>query len=144
MINVFNFDDEYGDNGLYDEIDEDMYEDYYPGSELPDKWDNDEQKELQDKYGIHNYRDFAETCGDMIYADEDLIPWEDFGDTIQLESGVLESADDLYQIFIISDPDFAIRHTYEPVFYDSKRDIYLLGVTHFGTMWMGVPAPQLR
>ena len=44
---------------------------------------------------------------------------------------------DIYQYYIISEYgyEFLEEHTDEIVFYNEKLDIYLWGVTHFGTSW---------
>lgn len=46
--------------------------------------------------------------------------------------------------YIISDPSFAMEHSDELIFYDEELDLYLLAVTHFGTAWDCVPAPELH
>lgn len=47
-----------------------------------------------------------------------------------------------YQQFIISenDADRLAEYTNELVMYCEELDLYLLCVTHYGTMWSGVPA----
>ena len=67
-----------------------------------------------------------------------------FGDQMELESGYLPFDEDVFQWFIIDDPDFAINNTYEPVFYDSDLDLYILAVTHWGPGWCNVPPPRLK
>ena len=52
--------------------------------------------------------------------------------------------DEIYQFYIVSDPSFLLEHTDEPVFYDSELDLYIWGITHFGTAWDYVPAPELH
>lgn len=44
---------------------------------------------------------------------------------------------DIYQWYIISDSgaQFLMHETNEIVFYDSELDIYVWGVTHWGTSW---------
>ena len=44
---------------------------------------------------------------------------------------------DVYQTYIISERgyDFLRRHTDEIVYYCEELDIYLWGITHFGTSW---------
>lgn len=49
---------------------------------------------------------------------------------------------EIYQFFIIDSQtaEWLEMHTDEIIFYDSEYDLYILGVTHFGTMWSGVAA----
>ena len=86
-------------------------------------------------YGIKTYADLAETCGNMVLANEmakrplehesgDWAPWEEY-----------------FQRYIIQDTTFVMEHTDEPVFYDEELDLYVLGVNHLGTAWQLVPAP---
>ena len=44
---------------------------------------------------------------------------------------------DIYQYYILNDGDAErlIEHTNEIIYYNSKLDMYLLGVTHWGTSW---------
>ena len=37
-----------------------------------------------------------------------------------------------------------MEHSDELIFYDEELDLYLLAVTHFGTAWDCVPAPELH
>ena len=47
---------------------------------------------------------------------------------------------DIYQYFIIDgyDAERLAEDTDEIIYYNEKLDLYLLGVTHFGTPWNGV------
>ena len=49
---------------------------------------------------------------------------------------------DVFQYFIInySDAERLSEYTNELVYYCEPLDLYILGVTHFGTAWDGVPA----
>ena len=38
----------------------------------------------------------------------------------------------------------AMEHTDEPVFHDEELDLYVWGITHFGTSWDYVPAPEIH
>ena len=54
----------------------------------------------------------------------------------------ISDPDEIYQTYII-DANFASRlitHTKELVFYHTKLDVYILGVTHIGTRWSRVDA----
>lgn len=52
--------------------------------------------------------------------------------------------DEIYQLYIIQDPEFLIEHFDELVFYDSDLDLYVWGITHYGTPWSSVPAPEFK
>lgn len=49
---------------------------------------------------------------------------------------------DIYQYFMISEDDARrlADNTNEIIYYNSNLNIYLLGVTHFGTSWTYVPS----
>jgi hypothetical protein len=51
-----------------------------------------------------------------------------------------EDAKEIYQEYIItqSGADYLKRNTNEIVYYCEDLDIYLWGITHFGTSWSGV------
>lgn len=48
--------------------------------------------------------------------------------------------EDIYQTYIITSggADYLTRNTDEIVYYCEKLDMYLWGITHFGTSWDGV------
>lgn len=50
--------------------------------------------------------------------------------------------DEIYQQFIISERDAErlAEYTNEIVYFNEELDLYLLCVTHYGTMWSGVSA----
>ena len=62
-------------------------------------------------------------------------------DCWELVNGEIYYDDDeiyeIYQYYIISDYGyrFLADHTDEIVFYNEKLDIYIWGITHFGTSW---------
>ena len=47
---------------------------------------------------------------------------------------------DIYQYYIIdgNDAERLAEDTNEIIYYNEELDLYLLGVTHFGTLWSGV------
>ena len=51
-----------------------------------------------------------------------------------------EYDEEVFQWFIIDDDaaEFFMRFTNEPIYYSYSLNMYLLGVTHFGTAWRGV------
>lgn len=51
-----------------------------------------------------------------------------------------EDAKDIYQEYIITQggAEYLQRNTNEIVYYNENLDMYLWGITHFGTSWSGV------
>ncbi len=85
---------------------------------------------------IKTYADFAYMLGNLILANA-------FGKRqLELINGNLDENIEIFQYYIISNPDFALKYTDELIFYDDELDLYILGVTHFGTIWSGVSAPD--
>lgn len=92
---------------------------------------------------IKTYADFAKELGNMILCN-DIVK-----DELELVNGSYydEEYGDCYEIFqyyIIQDPRFAMRYTDEIIFYDNRLNLYVLGVTHYGTAWSYVPAPEFK
>ena len=99
--------------------------------------------ETVSQYGIENgyldYRALARIVGDCIlnnyiyeyagYHNWELVCGQEEGD----EGEYLE----IYQYYIISEYgyNFLKRYTDEIVFYHEGLDMYLWGITHFGTSW---------
>lgn len=93
-------------------------------------------------YGLENgyldYRTLSEIIGDCIlnnslieetrYAGWELVNGDDY-------SG--DEYEEIYQYYIISEfgYDFLSDYTDEIVYYNSTLDVYLWGITHFGTSW---------
>lgn len=94
------------------------------------------------------YRDMIEFCCDNMILNNDIIPTLiSNGFYFEVESGSdyddeLDEYVDIYQYYIISsrDAERLEEYTNEIVYYCEELDIYLLGVTHFGTPWNGVSA----
>ena len=93
-------------------------------------------------YGKQNgYVDYATLASAFDYILNNTLinatPFEDWEDV----SGICYDEDDyypqIYQWYIISEAGFRIldKFTHEIVLYNEKLDIYLWGVTHFGTAW---------
>lgn len=86
-----------------------------------------EEKEIQND--LYNYFDVEEI--------------EELKETGELKEAITDKAteniyqEDIYQYFIISyhQIDYWKEYTYYPIFYSDELDIYLLGITHFGTSW---------
>ena len=79
-----------------------------------------------------NEREFYNEHGEEI-SEEEYYNNEEQGEEIYK---------DIYQYFIINyqDAERLAEYTDEIVFYNEDLDLYLLGVTHWGTSWAGVPA----
>lgn len=95
------------------------------------------------KYGLENgyldYLTLSKIVGDCILNNN---IYEQAGyENWQLESGEEEDEDgyflDVYQYYIItySGARFLEEFTDELVFYNEELDMYLWGITHFGTSW---------
>jgi hypothetical protein len=95
------------------------------------------------EYGLENgyldYLTLSKIVGDKvlnnyIFAEAGYENW-------QLESGKEENEDgypyDIYQYYIITAAGarFLEEYTDEIVFYNEDLDMYLWGITHFGTSW---------
>ena len=89
-------------------------------------------------YGIKTYADLARTCGGMVLANEIA------NRPLDLISGNPTDDEEIFQWYIIQDPDFLMKHTDELILYDTELDLYIWGITHFGTSWDYVPAPDIH
>lgn len=85
---------------------------------------------------IKTYEDLSRQVGGMVLANETA------SRPLKLVNGDLE--DDIFQYYIIQDPDFLLEHTDEVVFHDEELDLYIWAITFYGTAWSGVPAPELH
>ena len=75
----------------------------------------------------------------LFYNDDSLILCNNIAeDYLELQSGFINDDEylEVYQYYLIND-DLAKRliEINEVVYYHEKLDIYVLGVTHFGTSW---------
>ncbi len=113
---------------------------------------------------IKTYADLAETCGALILCNGmgdlelELIngepaPWDEVFQWYIVDDPtfLLQHTDELvfyyepvFQWYIVDDPTFLLQHTDELVFYYEPLDLHVLGVTHFGTDWAYVAAPELH
>lgn len=95
--------------------------------------------ETVSQYGLENgyldYETLAKIVGDCILNNEILGSTDT--DDWEIVNGDWTIENEIYQFYIISDKgaDFLIDHTDETVFYNEKLDLYLWGITHFGTAW---------
>lgn len=95
------------------------------------------------KYGLENgyldYHALSKMVGDCV-LNNNIFEYAGY-DNWALESGLEEDDDgnylEVYQYYIISDGGARILmdHTDEIVYYHEDLDMYLWGVTHFGTSW---------
>lgn len=92
-------------------------------------------------YGLENgyldYLTLSKIVGDCILNNTIMTETYDW----DLVSGEIEDEDgyeyDIYQYYIISEYgyEFLEKYTDEIVFYNEKLDVYIWGITHFGTSW---------
>lgn len=84
------------------------------------------------KHGYLDYKTLSDMVGDCILnnniTSEYIEEWDPInGDYDQ----------DIYQYYIITDAgaDVLMEFTDEIVFYNERLDVYVWGITHFGTSW---------
>ena len=95
------------------------------------------------EYGLENgyldYRTLARIVGDMVLNNAifEFAGYENW----ELVSGLEETEDgdylEVYQYYIITNHGYDIlsRYTDEIVYYHEELDMYVWGITHFGTSW---------
>ena len=94
------------------------------------------------------YTDYRETSGGSLEDIKNLIDEtkEEFINDHLEEIEENLYLNDIYQYFIINDPDTWSKYTNYPIYYSDELDIYLLGITHYGTSWSffftDAPRPQ--
>ena len=102
-------------------------------------------------YGLDNgyldYQALAGIVGDMILNNEirsatfsgdwELVCGEDYHEN---EDGEIVDQVTVYQDYIISESgyEFLANYTDELVFYNHELDLYIWGITHWGTAWSHV------
>lgn len=94
-------------------------------------------------YGLENgyldYYTLSEIVGDCV-LNNNIYEYTGY-ENWELDNGLEEDKDgnylEVYQYYIISDSgaSFLRDYTDEIVFYNEKLDLYLWGITHFGTSW---------
>lgn len=85
---------------------------------------------------IKTYENLSRQVGGMVLANEIA------SHPLELINGNLDN--EIFQLYIIQDPEFLLEHTDEPVFYDSELDLYAWGITYYGTPWSSVPTPEFH
>lgn len=99
--------------------------------------------EMVSTYGIQNgyldYRALAHIVGDCILNNYiyEYAGYENWELACGDEEGVEGEYLDIYQYYIIthSGYKFLERYTDEIVYYNDELDMYVWGITHFGTSW---------
>lgn len=94
------------------------------------------------------YRDMIEFCCDSLVLNNEIMPeLINKGFYFETENGIDYDEEndvwaDVYQNYIISgsDAERLEEYTNEIVYYCYELNLYILGVTHYGTSWDGVPA----
>jgi len=94
------------------------------------------------EYGIENgYVDYAclASCFDAVLCNA---MGSRYGETMELVHGTdydeeNDSYYDVYQYFIIDNQGYELlkEYTDEIIYYDSELNVYVWGVTHYGTSW---------
>ena len=91
-----------------------------------------------------SYKELAKRVGDMVLCNEIATYGDDF--ILELWSGdeIMENENkddvtykEIYQWYIITEggADYLKEYTDEIVYYHEKLDLYVWGITHFGTSW---------
>lgn len=87
------------------------------------------------KHGYLDYYTLSEIVGDCILNNSII---EETGyEKWDALSGYFEEYMEVYQYYIITQygAEFLQEHTDEIVYYNDQLDMYVWGVTHFGTSW---------
>lgn len=89
--------------------------------------------------GYLDYRTLSEIVGDCI-LNNNIIEHTGY-ENWELESGEVEDGDgnfyEVYQYYIVTayGARFLTEYTDEIVYYNEQLDMYLWGITHYGTSW---------
>ena len=90
----------------------------------------------------NNIPQFDEYLFDNIENGSFITYYDEKGDECDEENAVEQYENEVFQWYIIDEPtaDRLKRSTKELIFYSEKLDVYILGVTHYGTAWDYVDA----
>ena len=147
-------------NNFYERNDEGVYVSTYSDKDtytkINDTWNELKGKTVRCNYAqLFNDNDSLLLCNDIVQLDEFLfdnieggelyeyydkdgneITREEY-DELGWENGATEQMRDIYQYYLINESlaDMLKEHTDNIVFYSDKLNLYVLGVTHFGTGW---------
>lgn len=103
-----------------------------------------EVSEYAKEHGFLDYGTLAKMVGDMILCNDIVKMFYGIGEIgeFYIENGTdyneeEDYYEDIYQYYIISSHGAEIleRYTDEIVYYNEELDMYVWGVTHFGTGW---------
>ena len=101
-----------------------------------------EVSEYAKEHGYLDYRTLSEMVGDMILCNDITKIFFNNETYFEIENGSdydeeNDYYEDIYQYFIISAHGAEIleKYTNEIVYYCSELDMYVWGITHFGTSW---------
>lgn len=91
------------------------------------------------KHGMENgyldYSTLSRIVGDQI-LNNDIISYTGY-ENWEIISGNIEEDDDVFQYYIITESGYRFLNEYtdEIVYYHDELDMYVWGITHFGTGW---------
>lgn len=91
------------------------------------------------KYGLANgyldYETLGKIVGDCV-LNNNIVEYAGY-ENWEYVSGLDDEASAIFQYYIITDSgaDFLMRYTDEIVMYHEELDMYIWGITHFGTGW---------
>ena len=102
------------------------FNDYFCGNKISD---------YGKKYGFVDYATFAKAF-DAVLANN-IIPSTGWEYWEQVNGFCEEDEDEIFQFYIVSDQGARLieEYTNDPLFYNEELDLYVWGVTHYGTSW---------
>lgn len=102
----------------------------------------DDVSEMAREENRLDYASMVDRCADGYMVGLNVSPWkmaEDWERQYESDEDDEDEQDDeeVFQWFIISNDaaQFFMKFTNELIYYSDSLDMYLLGVTHFGTAW---------
>lgn len=148
-------------NNFFKRNDEGAYVSGYGGTytKVNDTWNELQGKTVRCNYSqLFHDNDSLLLCNDIVKVDEFLFDNIEGGELYDYydkdgneitreeyeelgwENGATEQMCDIYQYYLINESlaNMLKEHTDNIVFYSDKLNLYVLGVTHFGTAWSGV------
>ena len=150
-------------NNFYKRNDDGAYVSTYNDKDtyikVNDTWNELKGKTVRCNYAqLFNDNDSLLLCNEIVNVDEFLFDNVEGGelydyydkdgneitreeyDELGWENDAVEQMRDIYQYYLINESlaDMLKEHTDNIVFYSDKLNLYVLGVTHFGTAWSHV------
>lgn len=103
-------------------------------------WKDEKIAKRELEAGRITFRTLADYVGDMVLCNNIMQRYGNELEVINFDNLFDENGNayDIYQSFIITDSGYEFLEEYAPeeiVFYDNELDIYVWGITHFGTDW---------